>query len=106
MLTHYSKNDGFTLMEVLVAVVVLSIGLLGLANLQTVGMKSNNSAYLRTQATLLAYDIADRMRANIAGVTANAYNAISTKPSDPGCIASDCSPGNLAVSDAFQWYEN
>ena len=43
---------GFTLLEVLVAVVVLSVGLLGLASLQVNGLRFNHSAYMRTQATL------------------------------------------------------
>lgn len=55
---------GFTLIEVLVAMVVLSIGLLGLAGLQATSLKSNQSAYHRSQATQLAYEMADRMRAN------------------------------------------
>jgi type IV pilus assembly protein PilV len=55
---------GFTMIEVLVALVVLSIGLLGVAGLQIVGLKGNLSASFRTQASYLADDIIDRMRAN------------------------------------------
>jgi type IV pilus assembly protein PilV len=58
---------GFTLLEVLIALLVLAIGLLGLAALQTTGLRSNTMATTRTHATQLAYDIADRMRANVAG---------------------------------------
>jgi len=58
---------GFTLLEVLIALLVLSIGLLGLAALQTTGLRSNQMATMRTHATQLAYDISDRMRANVAG---------------------------------------
>ncbi len=64
-LTHNPAGSrGFGLIEVLVSILVLSIGLLGLANLQTNGMRFNHSAYLRTQTTVLAYDIVDAMRAN------------------------------------------
>lgn len=56
------KTSGFTLIEVLVTLVVLSVGLLGLAGLQLVGMRGNHSAYLRTRATLAAADLVDRMR--------------------------------------------
>ncbi len=59
-----SRSRGFTLLEVLIAVVVLSIGLLGLAGLQATGLRNNHSAYLRSQATMLAHDIFERMRAN------------------------------------------
>lgn len=55
---------GFTLLEVLIAVVILSIGLLGVAGLQATGMRNNHDAYLRSQATVLAMDISDAMRAN------------------------------------------
>lgn len=58
------RHRGFTLIEVLVTVLILAIGLLGLAGLQSTALKNNHSAYLRSQATVLAYDIADRMRAN------------------------------------------
>ena len=51
-------------MEVLIALLVLSIGLLGLAALQSQGMRFNNEAYYRTQATQLAYEIIDAMRGN------------------------------------------
>jgi type IV pilus assembly protein PilV len=55
---------GFNLVEVLIAVLVLSAGMLGLAGLQVAGMKSGYSAYLRSQAAFAAYDLLERMRAN------------------------------------------
>lgn len=58
------KQNGFSLIEMLLAVLILSLGMLGIAGLQTVGLRNNNNAYLRTQANLLAYDIVDSMRAN------------------------------------------
>lgn len=58
------QQAGFTLIEVLVAIVILAIGLLGQAALQSSGLRSSQESYLRTQATLLAADISDRMRAN------------------------------------------
>jgi type IV pilus assembly protein PilV len=58
------RAAGFTLIEVLVAVIVLSIGLLGVAGLQIVSLRGNLSAASRTQASYLADDIIDRMRSN------------------------------------------
>jgi type IV pilus assembly protein PilV len=58
------KQTGFTLVETLVALVVLSVGLLGVAGLQIFGLRGNMSAASRTQATYFADDIIDRMRAN------------------------------------------
>jgi type IV pilus assembly protein PilV len=58
------SQRGVTLLEVLISIVVLSVGLLGYAGLQTLSMKNNTSAFQRSQATMLTYDIVDRMRAN------------------------------------------
>lgn len=65
---------GFTLLEVLVAMVVISIGLLGLAGMQATGLQANHSAYLRSQAAFLAYDVLDIMRANREGARLGNYN--------------------------------
>jgi type IV pilus assembly protein PilV len=65
---------GVALLEVLIAVVILSIGLLGLASLQVNSLRFNHSAYLRSQATILAYDMADRMRANRRVALDGEYN--------------------------------
>jgi type IV pilus assembly protein PilV len=59
-----SGGAGFTLLEVMIALVVLSIGLLGIAALQGVGLRTSHGAYLTSQASLLAYDMADRIRTN------------------------------------------
>lgn len=67
------KQSGFTLLEVLVAMLVLAIGLLGLAGLMASSMRNNLSASHRTQATWMAYDIIDRMRANRASAVTGGY---------------------------------
>jgi type IV pilus assembly protein PilV len=59
-----NKMSGFSMLEVLVSVFVLALGLLGLLNLQMVSLKNNHSAQMRTTATVLAYDILDRIRIN------------------------------------------
>ncbi len=65
---------GFTMLELLIALVILSVGLLSLAGLQATGLRNNHSAYLRSQATVLAYNALDRMRANLAPALAGNYN--------------------------------
>jgi type IV pilus assembly protein PilV len=65
---------GTTLIETLVALLVLSIGLLGVAALQVNALQSNQMAHVRSQASVLAYDLADRMRANRAVALAGGYN--------------------------------
>lgn len=94
------RTCGFTLIEVLVAVLILSIGLLGLAELQVVGLRNNFSAYLRSQATQLTYDIAERMRANPAGLAAGAYLGGAT---NDDCETDTCTGAQMAGYDLRQW---
>lgn len=61
-----SSIKGFSLLEVIIAVLVLSSALLAMSYLQVLGLRNANSAYVRSQATMLGYDIVDRMRANAA----------------------------------------
>ncbi len=104
------SGAGFTLIEVLVALVVLAIGLLGLAGLQTAGLKYDHSAYQYSQATQAAYDILDRMRANRS--TANNGSAYRTQFSDTnlpmpgtdcGQAGATCSGNDMAAYDLYQW---
>jgi type IV pilus assembly protein PilV len=102
-------QGGFTLLEILVAIVVLSLGLLGLAGLQAVSLRNNQAAYYRGIASQQAYDMADRIRANLAGVRAGDYdNLNSTTPGipSPDCFSTACSTaniGNMAITDHAQW---
>ncbi|MBU1395695.1 MAG: type IV pilus modification protein PilV [Gammaproteobacteria bacterium] len=103
-----NKNQsGFTLLEVMVAIVVLSLGLLGLAGLQAATLRNNQIAYYRAIAVQQTFDMADRIRANQVGVAAGAYNALDASiPADPGCVASTCTAANMAVADHSQWNNN
>jgi type IV pilus assembly protein PilV len=99
-----TPQHGFTLLEILIALLILSVGLLGLAGLQVNGLHSNQDSYFLTQAMAQAYDMADRIRANMVGYTAGKYDNIdTTTPTDPGCIATGCSSANMAVYDHYQW---
>lgn len=100
------RLSGFTLLEVMVALVIFSIGLLGLAGLQSQSLRYNHSAYLQTQATFLAYDILDRMRANKETAQAGGYNAgFSTSGSNHDCNNSTvtCGTNQMAQFDIFEW---
>lgn len=70
----YRRPHGFTLIEVLVAVLVLSIGLLGIAGLQLKSLRDSQDAYLRSQVSILATDIGERMRANREEARAGHYD--------------------------------
>lgn len=97
------SSKGFSLIEVLIAMVILSIGLLGLAGLQVAGMKNNHNAYQRSQANVMAYDIADRMRANMVAVAAGAYND-GTAAANPNCLTTTkCTPAEMAGHDLSEW---
>ncbi len=99
--------SGFTMIEVLVAVLVLSIGLLGLASLQANGIRQNSSAYMRTQAVVFANDMADRMRANPTEVSIGSYNNVAKGDgADRGCEAAACSAEQIRETDIFDWYES
>ena len=80
---------GFTLIEVLVALIVLSIGLLGLASLQANGLRSNHSGYLRSQATIFAYEMTDRLRANRKTAIAGNYDIDLTDATPTGSTIQD-----------------
>jgi type IV pilus assembly protein PilV len=97
------RTSGFSLIEVLIALVVFSVGLLGVAGLQVSGLRANHSSALRSQTTYLAYDMADRMRANLQGVNDGNYNNLSGVPGDPGCVSSGCTPALMAQDDLREW---
>lgn len=102
---HKHRDDcqhGFTLLEVLISLVVLSIGLLGLAGLQSTGLRFNQSAAMRSQATQLAYDMADRMRANSVAVSAGNY--LGTAGATAAChTTTGCTPAQMAADDLYVW---
>lgn len=104
------RQRAFTLLEVMVALLVLSIGLLGLAGLQVFGLKFGHQSYERTQTTLLIYDLADRMRANPQGVMSGDYtNPIPASAPTPSCetaTLTPCSPAQLAADDLYRWSQD
>jgi len=102
--TRRKRQSGFTLLEVLVALVVLSIGLLGIGKLVLVSSKGNDSAYMRSQATAFAYSILDDMRANRDQALAGAYIvATGAYAGAQDCVTGTCSPSQLVVSDLQSW---
>ena len=97
------SEQGFTLIEVMIALLVLSIGLLGLAGLQVTALQNNQSAFMRSQATALAYDLSDRMRANVLGTISGNYNPANAG-ADANCgTTTGCSPQAMAQNDLNDW---
>lgn len=101
---------GVTLVEALVTMLVISIGLLGIAALQVIGVQGGAAAGRHSQAVWLTYDMADRMRANMnggfPGGARNRYPELSTSPpEEPSCQDGDgCTPAEMARYDVSQWY--
>ena len=100
------QQRGFSLLEVMVAVVVFSVGLIGLGLLLTSSIRANHAGFLHSQATFVAESIADSMRANVIGVWQNAYNGVwdAATPAAPmDCVAAACTPAQLAARDVAAW---
>jgi type IV pilus assembly protein PilV len=97
---HGSAQRGVALLEVLIAFFVLSIGLLGLAAMQMKTLQFNQGAYQRSQATILANDMLDRMRANRVAALADDYEvgAFSSTGSGTGLPGTDLSTWFTSVS--------
>lgn len=101
------NQNGFTLVEVLVTLLILSIGLLGLAGLQGQSLISNNQAYIRSTATTLSHDIIHRMRASRAGAVNGDYDQSITGEFsilETDCEdATGCTDAQMAGTDIFRW---
>lgn len=106
---------GITLIEVLVAVLVLGIGLLGVASLQSRGLRMNMNSHVRGQATILAQDMLERMRANPDAFEAGDYDSsggagnagdsgdYDTCNPDTAPGGGGCDPATMASSDLHAW---
>ena len=97
---------GFSMIEVLVTLLVISLALLGTAGLQAYSMRLNQGGQFRTQAVFLVADLAERIEANKPGAVAGSYaQALKTAPNplNTVCSAAACGQGALAAFDLVQW---
>jgi len=97
------RQGGFTMLEILLAVLITSIGLIGIAGLQAVTLKNSHSSNLRSVATRQAYDLADRMRSNKTALDTGIYNnqqgvEVATCFQVVGCTGTQ-----MAQMDVFLW---
>ncbi len=100
----YSR--GFTMLEILISIIILSIGLLGLASLQAFSLKNAGNANFRGSATQQAYDLADRMRANKAALDVGSYNQQQGVEVTACFQAAGCNTLQMAQMDVFVWNQN
>ena len=103
----HTRSSGFTMMELLFAVPVMGIGVLGVTGLQLVSLQNNQEALVRSEAVQLAYDIMDRIRVNPgAGVPGAAYDgvALGADPAAPNdCVANTCTVAQMTAFDIALW---
>jgi len=92
--------QGFTLIEVLIALVIMSIGMLGIAGLYVHSMQAGRTSLFRHHAVTLAGDVADRIRANPRAVAAYVAAGGNNNCVDGGV---DCSPAEMAANDIWLW---
>ncbi len=99
-------HAGVTLIEVLIAIVLMAVGLIGIAALQTAAISSNVLANQYTQAATLAQNIIERMRANREGVLSGAYLRPAGAIAAPGidCSTTVCTATQQAAWDLAVWY--
>jgi type IV pilus assembly protein PilV len=103
--SHARRQNGVSIVEALVALLVLSIGLLGIAVMYLESVRSNRTALTRTLAVHLVNDMADRIRANRAAK--DTYTLVAGTPPTgpaPNCATADCTAAQLATYDMIQWY--
>lgn len=96
---------GVGIIEILVTIVLLSVGFLATARMQVESMRFSQSAYYQSQAYFMASDIINRMRTNAEGVADGYYDNISTASgaSNPNCSSNNCNAQSIAQQDIYDW---
>ena len=103
MLVKNKIQQGVTLIEAMIALLVISVGLLGIASLQITAMSQNASSLNHSQAVWYAYNMSDRIRANTTAQFNN-YNGIDTSIGyAQDCMTLNCSDAQMVVADAADW---
>lgn len=104
------RQSGIGLLEVLIAVILLSVGFLAAARMQVQGMRFSQSAYTLSQAKFMVLDMTERMRVNRNAMKGEAYKNMSTLSgtSNPACIINEtpCTPADIAAADLHAWSQN
>ncbi len=96
------RSTGFSLIELLVAVLIMGVGVLGVTGLQMVSLQNNRDALMRSEALQMAYDIMDRMRVNVgAGYNGVDYGDAPAAPNN--CFTNNCSAAQMAAFDIAVW---
>lgn len=102
----HTRQNGFTLVEVLVSLVVMAVGMLGIAALYIEGLKSGTTSVIQANAVNLAADMADRIRLNSGANIAYAGAGPGTNANNCVNGAANCAPAQLAADDWFWWTQD
>lgn len=102
------REHGFSLLEVLIALLVLSVGLLGIAGLQSISLKYNHQSYERSQATVLISEMIEKITSNPVATRAGAFDNVppgntSASYAGFGACPASCTTAQLATYDLFRW---
>ncbi len=99
-MTKMRRQRGFNLVEVLIALIIMSVGMLGIAGLYVQSLQAGRTSMFRHNAITLAGDVADRIRAN-----PRALAAYAGAGNDNGCVAGtkNCTPAEMAGNDILLW---
>lgn len=104
------RQQGFNLIEILIAVVILAVGLLGIAGLQLTGVRANQGSYYRSQASAILMDMAERIHANRGAAAGGGYAGFvsgacaapaATCATENGTAAQNCTAAQMAAYDRF-----
>lgn len=98
-----SRHGGSSLIEVLVAMLVLASGILGMNALQTSSLKSNQNSYMRVLANTYALDMVERLRANEQGSMAGNYDDPTPTATANCLVPTGCTAAQMAANDVFEW---
>jgi len=102
MFMRKNTQRGVTLVEAMIALLVISVGLLGIASLQLTAMNQNASSLHNSQAVWMAYNMSDRIRANLGQF--NTYNGADTASvTAQDCETSGCNTAEMVNADIADW---
>lgn len=107
----YANQQGMSLLEVLVSIIIIAIGMLGIASMLLISNQANNSSYMKQQAIQNIYNIFDKIKANSQAAINGNYNISNISASGPTsvstpsvqCNAAACTPAQLATYDTWVW---
>jgi len=106
-LTLHNKQHGITMVEVLIAMLIMAVGLLGMASLQVRAVSDTANASFRSTGIFYANDMADRIRANPAGEQAGLYNTHTGGSEKTACLTvAGCDSSDMAAHDKWEWTTN